>query len=174
MKIDITPERVQLGTYFNSYRAEPEKVREFEGIQLVARDNSKGLCDNFIFDRICGEPWAKNLEKIDQDDCDQLFGNPKMYLGVHGFSERQTGKIGDIVAYAVYSAAERETQVQHWGLYTREGVLSRFGNLDVFLHRLEVVPDYYGDMVIFFRPSPFKKVTIMRRLNEWMRSLPSE
>jgi|SRR3989344_1087726 len=172
LELEVTTGRLEFDRTIRSHfnpEAIYDAISQLEGVELVERRRfeHQTKCAEFVFNEQSQEQWLS-------EETEAMWDNPLKFLQAHGYSLEDEPMEGDIVAYACKTpeetgigpvddqdfagfAAKRKLlerqppYFQHFGIYRRGKVLSKFNEGHVYLHDLSMIPSNYGSQVYFFR-----------------------
>ena len=135
MRLPVTPVRKELG------KVGIEKICQgYDGITLVETDREDSgkriQCAQYCF----GEDKVPRI---------QFFRD--VALTTNGYTEVETPQVGDLVIYISIDDGFSKEQAHIGRLIRPDIARSKWGDGYVYEHKIELVPDIYGEEVRFFR-----------------------
>ena len=106
-------------------------------------------------------PWINSwiIERSSVDKEKFYEGNPIEFLQNWGYRMVDSPDTGDLVCYLDNITWPEEPKISHTGIYQEDGtILSKLSIQEkvIWQHPLNVIPAYYGNLVIFFRKTHFE------------------
>jgi len=120
-------------------------LETIDGVEILEKMETAD-CERCAWYIFRNEEWYKRLDSLKRGSV--LIGKRGIgFLRSVGYSVKKNPLDNDVVAYG-----SRDTRmINHYGKYCGGRVVSKIGTLHVVKHDLEVVPDFYGDIVTFLR-----------------------
>lgn len=153
----ILDERLYDAPSKSAANASLDQIANVPGIEVVERRDCIAdhyyRCAQYVFSQVRHEDWLPTERSLEPRG---LWDNPLPFLSDHGYTETDSPKPGDIVAYGLVidrDDGQRVAMFNHYGIYVGEGrVTSKFDMGHVFQHGLHQVPTNYGSQIAFFTP----------------------
>lgn len=132
-----------------------DDIAKVAGFSIVEKrnpeDDYRYRCAEYAFKK---EPWKIEGYKSEKDGITQertFWTDPEQFITERGYDKLMgTPEDGDIIAYGLNDL--NEFVYNHFGTYQGIGkVVSKFERGHVYKHPWHLVPEAYGDQVVFFR-----------------------
>ncbi|OGE18633.1 hypothetical protein A3J19_03985 [Candidatus Daviesbacteria bacterium RIFCSPLOWO2_02_FULL_41_8] len=179
MFIGYSPERSELTEKLSARRnillhAGGDRVDAFDeigkmpGMEVIERFDSANShyfdCRDYVFGRRRREKWYDPRSDALEET---MLGHPANFLISQGYNHTETPLSGDVAVYIHNPSWYPGPRAAHWGIYDQGKVISKFGAGHVYRHSFDLVPNFYGNRVLFFHPPTPRRMKIWA----WFRRL---